>query len=114
RNAWKAIWLRFPGSEQWLLADVCRAQQNAAIARLFGGDAQAANRATPPHPVPATRAKRAGKPHSKPKKRTASSSSVEKTVHSDGNQRKRGSARAARRKRRAQKHALANDALPKI
>lgn len=36
RNAWKAVWLRFPGSEQWVLADTCRAQQKAVIARLFG------------------------------------------------------------------------------
>jgi hypothetical protein len=37
RNAWKAVWLRFPGNEQWVLADVCRTKQNAAIARLFAG-----------------------------------------------------------------------------
>lgn len=37
RNAWKAVWLRFPGNEQWVLADVCRAKQKAAIVRLFGG-----------------------------------------------------------------------------
>jgi hypothetical protein len=60
RNAWKVIWLRFPGSEQWLLADVCRAQQSAAIARLFGGDAQAAHRPPPcdhsfqPYPTPSS------------------------------------------------------------
>ncbi|MYM70069.1 hypothetical protein GTP45_24920 [Pseudoduganella sp. FT55W] len=35
RNAWKAIWLRFPGSGQWVLADTCRAQQNTAITQLF-------------------------------------------------------------------------------
>ncbi|RZT09081.1 hypothetical protein SAMN05216319_2498 [Duganella sp. CF402] len=35
RNAWKAVWLRFPGSEQWILADTCRAQQKAVITRLF-------------------------------------------------------------------------------
>lgn len=40
RNAWQAVWLRFPGSEEWLLADVCRAARNAAIARMFGGDAR--------------------------------------------------------------------------
>lgn len=39
RNAWKAIWLRFPGSDAWLLADVCRSASKAAIARLFGVDA---------------------------------------------------------------------------
>jgi hypothetical protein len=35
RNAWKAIWLRFPGSSEWLLADVCRAARKNAIARMF-------------------------------------------------------------------------------
>lgn len=37
RNAWKAIWLRFPGNEQWVLADVARSRQQTAIARLFVG-----------------------------------------------------------------------------
>ena len=36
RNAWKAVWLCLPGSEEWLLADVCRSARNAAIARLIG------------------------------------------------------------------------------
>lgn len=36
RNAWKAIWLRLPGSDEWLLADVCRSARKAAIARLLG------------------------------------------------------------------------------
>jgi hypothetical protein len=35
RNAWKAIWLRLPGNDQWLLADVCRLARKAAIARLI-------------------------------------------------------------------------------
>lgn len=37
RNAWKAIWLRFPGSDEWLLADVCRAGRKAAVAALTAG-----------------------------------------------------------------------------
>ena len=41
RNAWKAIWLRLPGSNEWLLADVCRSARKAAIARLIGDAAQA-------------------------------------------------------------------------
>ncbi|MQA18071.1 hypothetical protein [Rugamonas rivuli] len=40
RNAWKAIWLRLPGSDAWLLADVCRAARKAAIARLLAGEEQ--------------------------------------------------------------------------
>lgn len=36
RNAWKALWLRFPGSEQWVLADTCRLLQQEACARRFG------------------------------------------------------------------------------
>jgi len=35
RNAWRAIWLRFPDSEQWVLADTCRELQKTAITRLF-------------------------------------------------------------------------------
>jgi len=37
RNAWKAVWLRLPGSEEWLLANVCRSARKMAIARLLGG-----------------------------------------------------------------------------
>ena len=64
RNAWKAVWLRFPGDQQWVLADTCRAQQKAAIAGHFGVAAPrpaTAPRAAPPHmpaasPQPAGRA----------------------------------------------------------
>jgi hypothetical protein len=41
RNAWKAVWLCFPGSEEWLPADVCRSARKAAIARLLGAGAEA-------------------------------------------------------------------------
>lgn len=47
RNAWKAVWLRLPGSEEWLLADVCRSARKAAIARLLGAEIQ--KEAPPPH-----------------------------------------------------------------
>jgi hypothetical protein len=36
RNAWKAVWLSLPGSEEWLLADVLRSARKAAITRLTG------------------------------------------------------------------------------
>ncbi|MRW94909.1 hypothetical protein GJ699_33670 [Duganella sp. FT80W] len=56
RNAWKAVWLRFPGSPQWVLADECRTLQKAATARLFNADAddEAANTppAAPQRPAP--------------------------------------------------------------
>ena len=42
RNAWKAIWLRLPGSDEWLLADVCRSARKAAIARLLGNGVETA------------------------------------------------------------------------
>jgi len=38
RNAWKVIWLRFPGSEQWVLADTCRTLQKAETMRMFGAN----------------------------------------------------------------------------
>jgi len=41
RNAWKTIWLRLPGSEKWLLADICRSVQRAAIARMMNDGATA-------------------------------------------------------------------------
>lgn len=47
RNAWKAVWLRLPGSEEWLLADVFRSARKAAIARLLGAEKQ--EEAPPPH-----------------------------------------------------------------
>jgi hypothetical protein len=50
RNAWKAVWLRFPGSPQWVLADACRALQKAATARLFSADADANANATTSQP----------------------------------------------------------------
>lgn len=42
RNAWKAVWLRLPGNDGWLLADVCRAARKAAITRMLGGDTKRA------------------------------------------------------------------------
>ena len=52
RNAWKAIWLRLPGSDAWLLADVCRAARKASIARLMASDAREEQR-----PAPASRSR---------------------------------------------------------
>jgi hypothetical protein len=37
RNAWKSIWLRLPGSDEWLLANVFRSARKGAIARMLGG-----------------------------------------------------------------------------
>lgn len=44
RNAWKAVWLRLPGSDAWLLADVYRAARQAAITRLLTGEGDQARR----------------------------------------------------------------------
>ncbi|NGZ83722.1 hypothetical protein [Duganella aceris] len=51
RNAWKAVWLRLPGSTEWLLADVCRAARKAAIARLMEGDAKRVSQPLPAAPA---------------------------------------------------------------
>ncbi|MBV7537308.1 hypothetical protein KW842_16185 [Duganella sp. sic0402] len=75
RNAWKAVWLRFPGNEQWVLADVCRSKQKIAIARLFGAadDENAASRekaaASPANAGPARDSRDKGGTHSKLGKR---------------------------------------------
>lgn len=42
RNAWKAVWLRLPGRENWLLADICRLARKAAIARMLESGAMEA------------------------------------------------------------------------
>lgn len=47
RNAWKAVWLRFPGSDEWLLADTCRAARRTSIARMFDGAAPDARQPAP-------------------------------------------------------------------
>ena len=102
RNAWKAVWLRFPGGEEWLLADVCRSARKAAIARLMGDDSSArrapqeANRSREPHqpammrvsPREAAQVALAGQ---------AVASGDSKTVPSEAG-------RGARGKRRAKKH----------
>ena len=64
RNAWKAVWLRFPGSEQWILADTCRTQQKAAIARLYdAAEPQPATASRPASPkMPAASPGQASRP----------------------------------------------------
>ncbi|MBY0240928.1 MAG: hypothetical protein K2X55_16570 [Burkholderiaceae bacterium] len=41
RNAWKAVWLRFPGFKDWVRADECRTMRLAVTARLFEPHQQA-------------------------------------------------------------------------
>jgi len=48
RNAWKAIWLSLPGSDEWQLADVLRSARKSAIARLLGRSEEAAPCEMPP------------------------------------------------------------------
>jgi len=88
RNAWKAIWLRLPGSEEWLRADLCRSARNRAIARMFEGDPPAAHTSEPCQ----TEVLLPSEPEAGP--------GVDV-------KRKHGSGHAARRKRRAKKHRAA-------
>ena len=116
RNAWKAIWLRLPGSDEWLLADVCRSVRKATIARLLG-DAVPANR--PPQekeklpqtrptashsadglPAKGARPPQAGQADSAPGLHLAPGAPAVK----NGKSAQRGSGRAGRRKRRQAKH----------
>ena len=55
RNAWKAIWLRLPGSDEWLLADVWRSARKAAIAGLLGNGTQASHPPQDSERLPRTR-----------------------------------------------------------
>jgi hypothetical protein len=136
RNAWKAVWLRLPGSTEWLLADVCRSARKAAIARLMAGDADQGGQSMPAvpagqqdackqpdkqtasqpgkHPPPRrTDAKRAGdgavaraaaQPpvrRSRPEPGEVDPIGAAGAAHGNQVQRKKGSRRSARRKRRA-------------
>jgi len=135
RNAWKAVWLRLPGSTEWLLADVCRSARKAAIARLMAGDAdrgvqpspapqapgkqpekQAAKHA-PPRPAGAggkaesALARAMPKPaalRSQPGRTEARASSAPGAAHGDEVPRKKNSGRGARRKRHAAKRVPAD------
>ena len=47
RNAWKAVWLRFPGYADWVRADTCRAARQAVTARMFEPGAHPSEPAAP-------------------------------------------------------------------
>ncbi|MQA21725.1 hypothetical protein [Rugamonas rivuli] len=128
RNAWKAIWLRLPGSDAWLLADVCRAARKAAIARLLAGEApensqrppatiepakdQVTQPSRPRKATPAAavgeRARAARQPAARPsgpRQPNIRPPSAPAAKPGNGTQPKNGSGRGARRrKRRAAKH----------
>jgi hypothetical protein len=97
RNAWKAVWLRFPGSEEWLLAEVCRSAKKAAIARLLGNDPEEAPQSPRKGKQPAARPSRPAAAKVPPPR-------AQEAAHDDGAQRKHGAGRSARRKRRGKKH----------
>jgi hypothetical protein len=110
RNAWKAVWLRLPGSEEWLLADVCRSARKAAIARLLGGGVQAER---PPQERERRAAERRTANHVANGKRTCEvrqpavregEPSAPLAKNSNGAQRKNDTGRGSRRKRRAKHH----------
>ncbi|MCU6497019.1 hypothetical protein LPN04_04340 [Rugamonas sp. A1-17] len=103
RNAWKAVWLRLPGSNEWLLADVCRLAQTAAIARLQEGGAQVGNRAADVEraPAPTRLAARDTWPNQTSPRQTGTRPlAVSAPAHGNGGQRKTGSGKAARRRKR--------------
>ncbi|WP_229417116.1 hypothetical protein [Massilia sp. Root418] len=111
RNAWKAIWLRFPGSDEWLLADVCRSARKAAIARLLGDAVQTdrlpQEKEKPPQPCQTAsrsadrlRDEGAGQLQAGHVDRPPRSAPPAKK----GGSTQRGSGRGSRRKRRAAKH----------
>jgi hypothetical protein len=114
RNAWKAIWLRFPGSDEWLLADVCRSARKAAIARLLGAPVQADHPPQQKDGLPHTR-QAATRPVGglpaegarQPQARHADSLPRSAPEAKKGRNKKRSSGRASRRKRRAAQHRAA-------
>ncbi|MES2162122.1 MAG: hypothetical protein V4476_13275 [Pseudomonadota bacterium] len=110
RNAWKAVWLRLPGSNEWLLADVCRSARKAAIARLHEGGALADKRPADVESAPAPPAERRPAARlSAPRPTGIHAPAAPAQGQGHGVQRKTGSGKAARRrKRRAAKPTPAN------
>ena len=110
RNAWKAVWLRLPGSNEWLLADICRSARNAAIARLHEGGAQADKRPADVESAPAPSGER--RPIARlsvPRPTGIRAPDAPAQAQGHGVQRKAGSGKnARRRKRRAAKHTPAS------
>ena len=113
RNAWKAVWLRLPGSDTWLLADTCRAVQKAAMMRLLAGETRPAP-APVPVPVPATvPAPASAKPAASqmrpdlPKAR-APVKALPQDADADGGTGTRTGKSTRRRKRRSKKRGSAN------
>ena len=104
RNAWKAVWLRLPGSDEWLLADVCRSARKAAIARLLSGEAPAQRHPSretvvPPPDQPTRPAARPSAP-----RQAGMGATAAPLAATPGNDTKRnhvGGRNARRRKRRA-------------
>ena len=115
RNEWKAVWLRLPGSSEWLLADVCRSARKAAIARLHEGGAQAdrgpaEGECAPAPPQPSARQPAARHlPASQTRPRPVVGQGSAPAAQESGAQRKSGSGRSARRRKR---RALKNGAKP--
>nr|WP_207393474.1 hypothetical protein [Duganella aceris] len=112
RNAWKAVWLRLPGSTEWLLADVCRSARKAAIARLMTGaadkDGQPSPAAQPAPSSPTTPQDKRKQPAEQPPSRLTSAAPrpaerqpAPRAAHGNEVARKKSAGRNARRKRRA-------------
>lgn len=130
RNAWKAVWLCFPGSDEWLLADICRSARQAAIARMFGDDLRKTRqRSHAASPKPQGNGKRqsgrsgagravTGERSAAPNKPAAGRFVPRLTdtrpqngpgfILDDGARNKNATRRDSRRRRRAAKHILGN------
>ena len=117
RNAWKTVWLRFPGSDAWLLADVCRAAQQAAIARLLAGEVPGASQRPPAAAAqPQVTGRERGKARSQqPSSRQAGARPTEvrptgmpDARHDNGGQRRKSAKSGGRRKRRKAKQVPGN------
>jgi len=100
RNAWKAVWLRFPGSDEWLLAETCRSARHAAIVRMLGDD----QRETPQRSHAAS--ERTGAPNKSAAGRDISR--LNDRPLDKGSSDKNDTRRNSHRRRRAAKHAHNN------
>lgn len=113
RNAWKAVWLRLPGSDTWLLADACRAVQKAAMMRLLTGETRQKT-APENNPIPTPAAAPTSAPtqpaarRTRPDPQAARPAGKVALLEADAKSGKSMGKSARRRKRRAKKHGPAS------
>lgn len=108
RNAWRAVWLRLPGSDAWLRADACRAVQKAAMARLLTGETRPVSAPAPAAPASASTPAQPAARQIRPSLPEAHLPAKTSRPGADARPSNLAKKSTRRRKRRGKKHGSAN------